>query len=215
MADKVKCIIVAGAPDNDLDFIKENITSDCFVIAADSGYKKLEKIGIKPDIIVADFDSSKKPEYSVDIEVYPIEKDATDTFNSVKLAIDKGFKDITVLGALGGRADHTYSNILCLDYVKKHGANCVLLSPNNRISLITEYKKIKKDHSWFSVFAFLEKCEGVRINGAHYSQEFFNKESLHFDLGDQFGQSNYIENEYCEITVEKGTLLLIESNDIK
>ena len=215
MADKVKCIIVSGAPDNDLDFIKNCITDGYYIIAADSGYKKLEKIGIKPDIIVADFDSSDKPEYRVDIEVYPIEKDATDTFNAIKLAIDKGFKDITVLGALGGRADHTYSNMLCLAYAKRHGADCVLSSRNNRISLINGKKIINKEYSWFSLFAFLEKCEGVKIKGAHYTEKFFNVDSLDFELSDQFGQSNYIENDSCEISVEKGTLLLIESNDIK
>lgn len=214
MADKVKCFIVSGAPDDDLEFIKNNVDTECFIIAADSGYKKLEKIGVKPDIIVADFDSSEKPDFYVDIELYPIEKDATDTFNAVKLAVSKGFKEIIILGALGGRLDHTYSNILCLNYTDKHCVDCVIADRNNRISLISNRKLIKKDYNWFSLFAFLGKCGGVKINGAHYTQDFFNLESLDFDVSDQFGQSNYVEKDECEITVESGRLLLIESNDI-
>ena len=42
MANEVKCVIVSGSPENDLDFIKQNIGSEDYIIAADSGYKKLE-----------------------------------------------------------------------------------------------------------------------------------------------------------------------------
>ena len=44
MANKMKkCIIVSGAPDSDIDFIKKSISDDSFLIAADSGYTKLKK----------------------------------------------------------------------------------------------------------------------------------------------------------------------------
>ncbi len=214
MANEVKCVIVSGSPENDLDFIKQNIGSEDYIIAADSGYKKLEPLGIKPDVIVADFDSSEKPVTDIEIMVYPVEKDATDTFNAVKLAVAKGYKDILILGALGGRLDHTYSNILCLEYARKHDADCVIADRNNRLSLITSHKRIVKDYKWFSVFAFLGECKGIKFDGSHYDQCFYNKKSLDLKPEDQLGQSNYIENEYCDISVESGTLLLIEANDI-
>lgn len=213
MADKVRCVIVSGAPDNDLEFIQNSITCSDYIIAADSGYKKLDSIGIKPDLIAADFDSSDLPEYSVDIIQAPVEKDSTDTFNAVKTALKKGFKNILILGALGGRIDHTYSNILCIDYADKHGSECVIADRNNRISIIKSRKTIVKDYKWFSLFAFLEDCKGIRISGAHYGAGFYNLETLNLNQGDQLGQSNYIESEECTISVEQGRLLLIESND--
>ncbi len=214
MAEKVDCIIISGAPDNDLAFIESRIKADCFVIAADSGYKKLTDIGLEPDIIIADFDSSDKPN-SIKSKVFPVEKDATDTFNALKYAINQGYKSIEILSALGGRFDHTYSNLLCLDYADKHGAYCVISSRNNRLSLINRKAVVRNEYQWFSLFAFLCKCSGVRIKGAHYNESFYNLESLSFDMCDQFGQSNYVEGDFCEITVENGTLLLIESNDIE
>ena len=66
---------------------------------------------------------------------------------------------------------------------------------------------------YFSLFAFLEECRGVRINGAHYSESFFNLDSLTIKPCDVFAQSNYIENDECKVSVESGILLLIESND--
>ncbi len=213
MAEKIDCIIVSGAPNDDIDFIKNHIVEGAYIIAADSGYKKLEKIGIKPDVIVADFDSSDKPEYEVECDISPIEKDSTDTFNAVKLAVKSGYNNILILGALGGRLDHTYSNLLCLDYAKKHGVKCVLQNRNNRISLITDEAHITKEYKWFSLFAFLEPCKGIKIKGAHYTAGFYDAEELDFDLGDQLGQSNFAESDDCTVSLREGTLLLIEADD--
>ena len=208
-----KCIIVSGAPNADIEYIKENINQSATIIAADSGYKILEKIGIAPDVIVGDFDSSDKPETNIEIITFPVEKEATDTFNSVQLAAKRGYNDITVLNALGGRIDHTYSNMLCLDYCNKNGIKCRIADRKNRLSLITGTTALKKEYQWFSLFAFLEESKGIKINGAHYDAGFFGLDAFDLMPGDQFAQSNYIENEECEISLDSGTLLLIESND--
>lgn len=80
-------------------------------------------------------------------------------------------------------------------------------------SLICDKRIIKKEYDNFSLFAFLEDCKGVKIKGAGYTAGFYGKESLDISQGDQFGQSNYVSDDECEISLEKGTLLLIESND--
>ena len=214
MAEQIKnCVIVSGAPNCNTAFLKENIDISAYILAADSGYLKLLEIGITPNVIVADFDSSKKPDINCETVVFPIEKSYTDTFNCVILANERGFKDITIYNAIGSRFDHSYSNVLCLDYCKKNGIKCSIVDDKNRISLIKDKAVIKKEYAYFSLFAFLENCKGVRIKGAHYNERFFNKESIDISLGDQFAQSNYIENDECEISLESGTLLLVESND--
>ncbi len=214
MADEIrKCTIVSGAPIDNIEFLKNKIDRDSFIIAADAGYKKLLKANIMPDAIVGDFDSAEKPDVDCEIITFPIEKAYTDTFNSVILAKERGYNDITIFFALGGRFDHSYSNILCLDYCKMNNIKCRIVDDKNRVSLIQRKAVIKKEYENFSLFAFLENCIGVRIEGAHYDQSFFNLDKLDIRLSDQFAQSNYVENEECSITVEQGTLLLIESND--
>ena len=214
MADEMKkCTIVSGAPNDNIEFLKNHINRNSFIIAADSGYEKLLKAGIMPDAIVADFDSSEKPDINCEIITFPIEKAFSDTFNSIRYAKAKGFDDITVFFAIGNRFDHSYSNVLCLDYCRKNKINCTIVDDKNRISLITDKKIFKKEYNFFSLFAFLEPCKGVKIKGAHYSEKFFNLESLDIGVSDQFAQSNHIEDDECEISLEQGTLLLIESND--
>ena len=214
MAQQIrKCVIVSGAPNTDNAFLKENIDKSAYIIAADSGYLKLLEFGMKPNVIVADFDSSEMPDIDCETITFPIEKAYTDTFNSVILANERGYNDITIYFAIGSRFDHSYSNVLCLDYCKKNNIKCTIVDGKNRISLITDKAVIKKEYEYFSLFAFLENCRGVRIKGAHYNEGFFNKDSLDINPGYQFAQSNHIENDECEITLESGTLLLVESND--
>ena len=112
MAEIRKCSIVSGAPDADIDFIKNNIDLSSFIICADSGYKVLDKAKIRYNAIVADFDSSEKPIAS-DFEIieFPVEKDATDTFNAVKTAVQRGYNHITIFFAC--LSDNFVSNSKC------------------------------------------------------------------------------------------------------
>lgn len=213
MAEQVNCTIVSGSPINDTLFLKEKLDSDSFIIAADSGYRKLLDADIRIDCIVADFDSSTKPDIPCEMITFPIEKDATDTFNAVKLAVSRGYREIEIFFALGGRFDHSYANLLCLEYCRQHGVKCTLLDAQNRVSLIEDKTTVNRDYQAFSLFAFLRDCRGVTIKGAYYTAGFFGKEELDIGLADQFGQSNFVTDDVCEITVKEGTLLLIESND--
>lgn len=53
-----KCVVFTGGRiDDDLSFIDLNEVKRSFVICADSGYIYAKKIGIKPDIIIGDYDS--------------------------------------------------------------------------------------------------------------------------------------------------------------
>ena len=69
-------------------------------IAADSGQITAEKCGIVPHIIAGDFDSSPLPENTpAQIVRVPSEKDDTDTMLACDIAIRRGARSITILGA--------------------------------------------------------------------------------------------------------------------
>ena len=207
-----KCTIISGAPDYDIDFLKENIDVQSF-ICADSGYKNCLKAGFTPNLIIGDFDSSEKPDIDCEIISLEIEKAYTDTFHCVMEAVDRGYNEVQIFCAIGSRLDHTYSNILSLDYCQKHGVKCSIQNRNNRLSLINGKCIVNKDYDNFSLFAYLSNCKGVRIKGAYYTAGFYDKESLDINLNDQFAQSNFVNEDYAEISLDEGTLLLIESND--
>lgn len=214
MGNQIKrCVIVSGAPETDLSFIQKNISQNDYVICADSGYIKCTKLGIIPDLVIGDFDSSSIPDLSCEIITLNREKAYTDTFHCVMEAVERGYKNICILGAIGDRLDHTYANILCLNYCLKNSVECCIINQKNRISLIKNEKKINKDYSNFSLFAFLEPCNQVRINGAYYTAGFYSQEAIDFEADSQMGVSNFVTDDYATVTVEKGILLLIESND--
>ena len=190
-----KCTIISGAPDDDIEFLKDNIDKNSFIICADSGYKNCIKAGFSPNLIIGDFDSSKKPNIDCEIITLKVEKAFTDTFHCVMEAVDRGYNNIDIFCAIGSRMDHTYSN------------------RNNRISLIKDKGIINKDYDNFSLFAYLSDCKNVKIKGAYYTAGFYGKDSLNINQSDQFAQSNFVSENYAEITLDSGTLLLIESND--
>lgn len=208
-----KCTIISGAPDNDIEFLKDNIDKNSYIICADSGYKNCIKAGFSPNLIIGDFDSSKKPDIDCEIITLKVEKAFTDTFHCVMEAVDRGYNNIDIFCAIGSRMDHTYSNILSLDYCQKHNVKCCIINRNNRISLIKDKGIINKDYDNFSLFAYLSDCKNVRIKGAYYTAGFYGKNSLNINQCDQFAQSNFVSENYAELTLDSGTLLLIESND--
>lgn len=208
-----KCTIISGAPDNDTDFLKEKIDKNSYIICADSGYKNCIKAGFTPNLIIGDFDSSKKPDIDCEIITLDVEKAFTDSFHCVMEAVERDYNEIQIFCAIGSRMDHTYSNMLSLDYCQKHNVKCCIMNRKNRISLIKEKGIINKDYDNFSLFAYLSDCKGVKIKGAYYTAGFYDKDSLDIKQSDQFAQSNFVSDDYAEITLDSGTLLLIESND--
>ncbi len=79
MAVKMKCTIVSGAPETELEYM-EKYFDNSYIICADSGYRKCEKLGIKPDLVIGDFDSSDKPNFDCETIALDVRKDDTDTF---------------------------------------------------------------------------------------------------------------------------------------
>ena len=205
---KVKCIIVSGAPDNDIQFIKSKLDRSAFIIAADLGYKNCLKAGIIPDLIIGDFDSASCPQFGNRVIRLPIEKDETDTFYCVKKAIELGYGDIEILCAIGDRVDHTYSNILCLEYCRQNGINCTIKNAKNKIQLVeNEIEFDEEDYRYFSLFAVFGRAKGVTIKGAHYETD-----NIDIEPWDQLCQSNHFNGGKVKISVNEGKILLIMSN---
>ena len=76
------------------------------IICADGGLLIAEKLGLSPTYLIGDYDSMDMPDTAGIIKL-PMEKDMTDTEAAIDLAASKGFDDLTILGGLGGRFDHT------------------------------------------------------------------------------------------------------------
>lgn len=201
-----ECYIFGGAKIENYSFIK--IQNDAFIIAADSGISHLKGFGVEPDIIMGDFDSCGVPtEYNCEIVRFKPEKDDTDLMIAVKKALSLGFDKIFILGATGGRFDHTIAALQTLEYIYEHGVFGTIFDENNAVYIKgvgkSRYKADK--NCYFSVLSLTDESV-VSISGTKYElQDSVIARSF------PLGVSNEFVKEYAEIELSKGKVLIIYS----
>lgn len=203
------CLIISGAPDC---YFPASFKRAGFVIACDAGYIHAQRADVVPDVIVGDFDSYIG-DISDGIEVVRTvpEKDETDTMMALKLALERGYKKIMMVGALGGRIDHMLANISLTAFAAEKGADLQIVDSHHQIFAVRNAKKRVPRSEWrnLSVFAFDTKCEGVTLKGVKYTL----KEAV---LSNTFalGVSNEFAAPTAEIQVKSGTLIVVLSDVI-
>lgn len=180
---------------------------DDFIIAADGGYDSLIRHGYTPDLLIGDFDSLKSdiPEGVRTIR-HPKEKDETDMFLAYGEGVKLGYTEFVMLGATGGRLDHTYANISLLQYGKEHGHNITVIDENGIILCLKNESITLSGNSGdtFSVFAIGGEARGVSIKGAKYEAE-----NVTLSPAFPLGVSNEFTDTDAHISIIDGVLLVI------
>lgn len=207
-----RCVILCAAPINSYSWLKQMIRPDDFLICADGGFHHTEAIERTPDILLGDFDSGKKPiNASFELTAFPPEKDYTDSMLALKTGIERGFKDFLLLGGLGGRIDHSFANLSLLTYALDENVTLKLADEQNTLEVIRdESKSFKRGETgeMLSVFPLGGYAYGVTLKGVKYPLNEYTMEAVC-----SLGVSNEITDEFANITVAKGTLLIVRSHD--
>lgn len=202
-----RCVIIGGAPINNYEYIKKNLRSDDFFIFCDSGLKHLQKLNVKPSVIVGDFDSFENPNMDVLTITLPKEKDDTDTMYGVKYALEQGFNDFLLLGVVGSRLDHTLGNITILWYLERKGATALIIDDYSEIEIIKNTTKyITNKFKYFSLLNLGGSVSQVSIENAKYD---LNKAQItnYYPIG---VSNEVINDRFAKVEVFEGTLLLIK-----
>jgi thiamine pyrophosphokinase len=205
----MKAVIITPCLNSKIkDTIK--ICADDFVICADNSFPMAIEQGISPNLIIGDFDTGATMEFpqKTEIQRHPIEKDDSDTMLCVKEAARRGFAEITVVGGLSGRLDHTFANLQMLAYGVSQGLDITVTDGENEAFLLRPGKKVlaRKPGFSLSVFSYTEASEGISLSGVKYPLENGILTNL-FPLG----LSNEITAEEAEISFTHGLLLIIIS----
>ncbi len=211
---KKECLIISGGAYTPLPFLYEEKikklqgrVDDLFVVACDSGYKNAEKMGIRPDLIIGDFDSAERPETDIPIFQYPTRKDDTDTMLAVRHVLKEGYHDITIICALGGRLDHTYANLQTAAFVAANGGLCRIIDENEEIIVFNGRIVLPRREGYsLSVFSISDSAAGVSVEGTKYEVRDVTLNNTY-----PIGTSNVWVKVEATITVEKGILAVIES----
>ena len=206
-----RCVIFSACPVQ--PELKRLLRADDFIIACDAGYHNCERLGCKPNVIVGDFDSAPCPvQDDDDIVVLPHVKDDTDTEYAAKLASQKGFDEVLLLGALGGkRLEHTLSNLCTGLGLEQRGVRATLQDERSRITFVMpgESRRYpKEDYFYFSVFPMEGTAEGVCESGS-----FYELDDALLTAGYPLGVSNeYAPGSDCiTVSTRKGALVIVET----
>lgn len=208
-------IIVSNADIIDYNFYKKYFDSSAYVICADGGIRHVKKLGVKPDVLLGDFDSIKSSDLEkyenagVKIYRFPVKKDMTDTEIAVKFAVERGYRSIVIIGALGTRCDHSLSNIFILKTLLERGIDGVIVDEHNEIRLIKDKIVMKKEKDVrVSLLPLTRQVEGVTTKGLTYP---LNNATIR--QGSSWGVSNEFAQDTAEVSVSEGLLFVIKSRD--
>jgi thiamine pyrophosphokinase len=206
-----KCIIFTGGEIKDYSSLNINKNEIDFVICADSGYNHAKALNISVDVAIGDFDSVDSiPDDVQEVIKYPKEKDDTDTILAVKLALEREYKNIDIYGALGNRFDHSFANIQTLDYILENGGFGRIITETEQIFIVRNNTIIieKIDGYVLSVFSYTNQCIGVSEKGVKYPLD-----NVIVTQSFPIGISNEITDNFAEISVKEGKLLIILSKN--
>ena len=211
----MKAIVVAGGDAAPEDAAR--VADARLVIAADSGATWLEAQGIRPDLVIGDMDSvdpallQRLAADGVEIERHPTDKDASDAELAVERAIGAGADQVVILGALGGgRLDHELANLLLLAdpawrgtdlRIVRGGTVARALHGGERQSLTAT------EGALVTLLPVRGDATGVRTEGLEYP---LDGETLR--LGRSRGLSNRVRRAPASVSLEGGTLLVIETD---
>jgi len=220
---KGNAVIVLGGEFEYIFFFKERIVrlvaKNGILIGVDSGADHINFMGLRPNLIIGDFDSISKStenDFSkVEKLVYPSDKDMTDGELALREAIKRGYKEIVFFGSMGGRIDHLLQNILLLELADSLGACATIEYDKGTLELLTKNKlevvfKVAKGNT-VSLIPVSDVVEGVSTDGLKFSLK-----NAKIERGSSLGISNVADintmNKKVGVSIKNGKLLVIKNS---
>lgn len=168
-----RAVVLAAVPVDPV--LKRYIHAGDFVLACDAGYQNAVRLGVTPDLLIGDFDSMPQPKTAIPTITLPTVKDDTDTHHAARWLLERGYHDVTLLGALGGaRLDQTLASIATGLYLAQNGAEVRLADDHTELRYLlpgqplTLTQDAERPWRFFSVFPLDGGLSGVDIVGAKY-----------------------------------------------
>lgn len=213
------CLIITGGS-IDYAFAGSFLQQEEFstIIAVDAGLAAAKKLGLVPHMAVGDFDTLDQSVFDefhqiqgITWQVHQPEKDETDTELALRTAMEAGCKDITILGATGGRMDHALGNIHLLQICLKNKVSACIVDPQNKIYLLDSGRDFDRDQIWGKYISFLpltEQVFGITLTGFRYP--LTNKD---IRIGTSLCISNELTGQNGSLSFTKGILICMEAHD--
>ena len=205
--DAVCFIVGAGTMDPEL---RLSLRPDDLLIAADGGFRMVERMGIAPHLVIGDFDSlGGRPEHPNTV-VLPTVKDETDMCAAIKLGRERGYTRFALYGGTGGRLAHTLANLQLLDGLAREDCRGFLVGEGTVATAVHNSELNFPAHmsGYLSVFCTSGRAEGVTLSGLKYE---LSDETLTGSF--PLGVSNEFVGVPARVAVADGSLLALWRGD--
>lgn len=186
------------------------------VIAADGGAESLDRLGRRPDLLVGDLDSTdaalveRLAEAGTRVDRHPTDKEASDTELALEAAIAAGASEVVLLGATGGdRLDHELANLLLLADPGREARNVRLVRGSSTVRVLhgaTRLGLAGAPGDLVSLLPIGGDASGVTTDGLRWA---LSGETLR--MGRSRGLSNEVTGPPASVSLERGTLLVVET----
>lgn len=205
-----KCMIIAPLYRGEMREWLEKKDGD-LLICADGGYDAAVKHGLVPDLVIGDFDSMPYDHVRGCGSIrLPVHKDDTDMVVCLEEGRRRGYTSFRIAGCLGGRLDHTISNLQCLYDCALRGEDAWMCDGQNMVTVLLpgRYTFPRREGCKFSLLSYTPQVKGVKLRGTVWEltdAELSNRYPL--------GVSNEITGERAELSFEEGALIVLYSKD--
>ena len=204
----MRALIVLGGDAPGRELLERCMRESDLTIAADRGLCAFSGTELLPDLLIGDMDSVPADvlaRYEGRVPARRLEciKDDTDGVDALDYAIGQGAREITLLGALGGRLDHALANVMLLVRASRRGVRAQLLGERVRIARV-EGEEIIEDAVGDTLSLLpLGHARGVTLTGFFYPL-FDHTLASDYPLG----VSNVITERTARVRVLEGDLIL-------
>ncbi len=201
--------MLAGGAIRLTDELKELAARAGLVVAADSGLRHAEPLGVTPALVVGDFDSvteevlARYPD--IPRRAHPSEKDALDLELALQHALDAGADEVVIVGSLGGRLDQTLAAVLIAAKLAREGVRVWLHSGDAQVFFLSGEDALELPLATGRRFSVLSLSETsvVTLKNAKYP---LTRYPLPFGLGR--GVSNEVSGVPLGVGLEAGLLIV-------
>lgn len=206
-----RAVLFCNGEIRDIEYHKNLLRKDDFVIAVDGGGSYCHRMGICPSVAIGDFDSldckikENFEKKEVEIVPFPADKDFIDMVLGIEEAQKRGFDEILILGALGGkRADMFLGNAMALSLFHE---DIIMENEYSRIFFMREGEE-RKIHGNINDYVSLIPMSDVLKTGKSDGLKY-QLDQLVFHRGETRSISNELVSNIAVIRLIEGNSLVI------
>lgn len=180
------------------------------IYCTDGAYNYLTDY-LNPGVIIGDFDSLDRTSIKRgEIITFDSDKNFTDGYLALKIMTERGFTDIDIYGAYGGRPDMAESNFTLLTFALKKGIKARFCGGTVAYMINGMLAEYVKKGVTVSLVPFSDNLHILYTRGLKYvltdytMKKFDNVDSADYIMG----VSNISEEEHIEIAIDSGIALV-------